>query len=253
MQNLNQKKSEHDEGISKLSTEAAGILSRVNTHRVLDTFKEKDPPEIVMWIVESIAIVIGEHDCSGTALDWKSGHLFREDASLISRLSDAAPRFANWDRAVMKRVWNVDEIECIDIVDLAKWFLLRKRIYEKQASFQPFLQELQNLEPELEKERIMIQRVRNKVDEAEDLVKTSEEQVRNCIDGVERLNKTIADLKDLHGKFEHVLGSLKRRVSKWSSQMDKENGTFYTLLGEWILGSSYRAFLMRMPTSMYPI
>ena len=113
-----------------------------------------------MWIVESIAIVIGEHDFSGSALDWKSGSLFREDTSLISRLSDAASRFANWDRAVMKRVWHLDDIECDDIVDLGHWFLLRKRIYEEQTSFQPSLQELENLEPELEKEQILIQRVR---------------------------------------------------------------------------------------------
>ena len=63
------------------------------------------------------------------------------------------------------------------------------------------------------------------------------------------MKKTIAGLEDLHGKFEHVLACLKRRVSKWNTQMNEENRTFHTLLGEWILGASYRAFLMRMPSS----
>jgi len=251
VQVLSEKKKAHDEHVAKLSEKAQEILNDVNTNRVLDTFKESTPPEIVMWIVESIAIVIGEHDFSGAKLDWEDGEkLFRDETSLISRLGDAASRFSNWERAIMKRVWDLDSLlQSSDILSLARWFLLRKQIFEDQTSFEPSLSELQSLEPELEKERVLIQKVRGKVDEARHQVETSEGHVKTCTEELKLLKETIEGLEDLHGKFEHVLACLKRRVTKWTKEMSEETRTFRNLLGEWILGASYRAFLLRMPTS----
>eukprot|EP00939_MAST-03C_sp_MAST-3C-sp1_P000283 g283.t1 len=238
----------HENAVEKM---CAVELERISTKSVADViskFEEEDPPDQVLWVIESVAVMLKEQNYFDPKMSWPACRKLLSSASFVERCAAAAPDFEEWHKALLKRIWSFEEIESqsVAVGALARWYRARTQLYDSRREFVPVLAELESGEEELKARSDALDVHRDQIKATQKALEQATNKYLDIVRQEEEETKIRNRMQSLRDKYEHVVRVVDARVDYWKAQIYRAEKDHKRKIGEWLLGATSRAYLMRI-------